>query len=81
MARIDTNMGKEPTTLNKQDIDDIKFILKEQLDSLNRLGKFRLPPKLEGYEQLRTIYEDILECNKVMMEIIEGPRGTVERMI
>jgi hypothetical protein len=58
--------------MNKEDIDDIKFILKEQLDSINRLGKFRLPPKLEGYEELQTIYNDILECNKVMMEIVNG---------
>jgi len=78
---MDMNLGNQPTTLNKQDIDDIKFVLKEQLDSINRLGKFRLPPKLEGYEQLRTIYEDILECNKVMMEIVNGPTGGIEKLV
>jgi len=67
--------------MNKQDIDDIKFVLKEQLDSLNSLGKFRLPPKLEGYEELRTIYEDILECNKVMMEIVCGPVGGIKKLV
>jgi hypothetical protein len=67
--------------MNKQDIDDIKFVLKEQLDSINRLGKFRLPPKLEGYEELRTIYQDILECNKVMMEIVNGPVGGIEKLV
>jgi hypothetical protein len=58
--------------MTNQDIDDIKFVLKEQLDSINLLGKFRLPPKLEGYEELQTIYNNILECNKVMMEIVNG---------
>ena len=56
--------------MNKADIDDIKTALKEQLNSLNKLGKFRLPPKLEGYEKLRAIYNDILAYNKIMMDIL-----------
>ncbi|NBW16758.1 MAG: hypothetical protein EBR82_53150 [Caulobacteraceae bacterium] len=67
--------------MTNEDINDIKIILNEQLNSINLLGKFRLPPKLEGYEKLRTIYEDILECNKVMMEIVNGPVGGIEKLV
>ena len=67
--------------MNKEDIADIKTVLNEQFDSIQRLGKFHLSPKLEGYEQLRTIYEDILECNKVLMEIVCGPYGRVEKLV
>lgn len=67
--------------MNQEDMDDIKTVLNEQLDSIKRLGKFPLPPALEGYEKLRIIYEDILECNKVMMEIVNGPIGGIEKLV
>lgn len=68
--------------MNKQDIDDIKTTLKEQLDSLERLGKIPLPLSsltTDKYQELTTIYNDILECNKVMMEIVNGPTGGIEK--
>ncbi len=70
--------------MNKEDIDDIKTTLKEQRDSLEKLGKIPLPcPSLsiDEYKELTTIYNDILECNKVMMEIINGPVGGIEKLI
>ena len=67
--------------MTQEDIDDIKTVLNEQLEGLKRLGKFPLPPALEGYEKLRMIYNDILECNKVMMEIVCGPVGGIEKLV
>jgi hypothetical protein len=68
-------------SLTHEDISDIKIVLKEQLDSLNRLSKIPLPHPFEHYKTMRMIYQDILECNKVMMEIINGPSGGIEKMI
>ena len=67
--------------MNQQDIDDIKTVLNEQLDSLERLGKIHLPPKLENYKEMQTIYQNILECNRVMMEIVNGPVGGIEKLV
>jgi len=67
--------------MNKEDIDDIKTVLNEQLDSLKKLGKLRLSSRFENYEEMVTIYQDILECNKVMMEIVNGPVGGIEKLV
>jgi len=67
--------------MNKEDIDDIKTVLNEQLDSLKKLGKLRLSSRFENYEEMVTIYQDILECNKVMMEIVCGSIGGIERLV
>ena len=72
--------------MNKEDIDDIKTVLNEQLDSLKRLGKMPLSlsasgPSLEIWKDYQTIYNDILECNKVMMEIICGASGGIEKLV
>ena len=67
--------------MNKEDIDDIKTVLNEQLDSLKKLGKLRLSSRFENYEEMVTIYQDILECNKVMMEIVCGPTGGIEKLV
>lgn len=61
--------------MTPQDIEDIKTVLKEQLDSLQRLGKIPLPLSsvpTDKYQEIITIYNDIIECNKVMTEIING---------
>jgi hypothetical protein len=34
-----------------------------------------------NYRDYQTIYNDILECNKVMMEIISEPTGGIEIMV
>jgi len=70
--------------MNKEDINDIKTILKEQRDSLERLGKIGLPISslpIDKYRELTTIYNDIVECNKVMMEIVNGPVGGIEKLV
>jgi|688.fasta_scaffold312683_4 hypothetical protein len=72
--------------MNKQDIDDIKTVLNEQFDSIQRLGKMPLSlsasdPSLEIWKDYQTIYNDILECNKVLMEIVCGPIGGIEKLI
>jgi len=66
--------------MNKQDIDDIKTVLNEQFDLIQRFGKMPVS-SLENWKEYQTIYLHILECNKVMMEIVNGPSGKVERMI
>lgn len=66
--------------MNKEDIDDIKTVLKEQFDSIRRLGKMPVSSS-ENWKEYQTIYNEILECNKVMMEIINGPTGGIEKLI
>lgn len=67
--------------MTQEDINDIKTVLNEQLDSLKKLGKLRLSSRFENYEEMVTIYQDILECNKVMMEIVCGPTGGIEKLV
>ena len=67
--------------MTQEDINDIKTVLNEQLDSLKKLGKLRLSSRFENYEEMVTIYQDILECNKVMMEIVCGPVGGIEKLV
>ena len=67
-----------------EDIDDIKTILQEQLDNLQRLGKISLPlgsiPD-EKYQEIITLYNSIIECNKIMKEIVDGPTGGIEKLV
>jgi len=67
--------------MTNEDIADIRTVLNEQLDSLKRLGNLRLSSRFENYEEMITIYNDILECNKVMMEIVCGPTGGIEKLV
>jgi len=80
MKTMDTNMGNQPTTLNKQDIDDIKTVLNDQFDLIQRFGKMPVS-SLENWKEYQTIYQDILECNKVLMEIVCGPGGGIEKLV
>jgi hypothetical protein len=66
--------------ITTEDIDDLRSVINEQFDLIQRLSKTPLNG-VANYRDYQTIYNDILECNKVMMEIVEGPKGTVERMI
>lgn len=66
--------------MTNDDIQDIKTLLNDQFDSIQRLGKMPLSSS-ENWREYQSIYNDVLECNKVMMEIISGPSGTVERMV
>ena len=66
--------------MTEADIIDLRSVVNEQFDLIQRLSKTPLN-HVANYRDYQTIYNDILECNKVMMEIISGPSGTVERMI
>jgi hypothetical protein len=58
--------------MTNEDKDDLKRILNEQFALITRLTE----PSYLGRkhpEDYRIIYEDILDCNKVMMEIVCGP--------
>jgi hypothetical protein len=66
--------------ITTEDIDDLRSVINEQFDLIQQLSKTPLNG-VANYRDYQTIYNDILECNKVMMEIVEGPKGTVERMI
>lgn len=66
--------------MNKEDIDDIKIILDDQFDLIQRFGKMPVS-SLENWKEYQTIYQDILKCNKVMMEIVNGPVGGIEKLV
>jgi hypothetical protein len=70
--------------MTSEDINDIKAVLREQLDILQRLGKIPLPigsmPN-DKYQEIITLYNSIIECNKVMKEIVDGPTGGIEKLI
>jgi hypothetical protein len=61
--------------MTNEDINDIKTVLQEQLDYIQRLGKMPLSD-LED-----TLYKNILGCNKVMIEIVNGPVGGIEKLV
>ena len=63
-------------SLTHEDIKDIRSVLNEQFDLIYRLEKMDHKDKvIQGFIMA------IKECNMVIMEIIEGPKGTIERMI
>jgi hypothetical protein len=75
-------MARQMTT---EDIDDIKSILDEQLDLI-----IKLMPNFDKGEKLRlnqedsdfqSLYESILDCNKIITEIVNGPNGKIEKII
>jgi hypothetical protein len=66
--------------LSEQDMNDIRSVINEQYSIIQQLkpliySNHKIPQDFQG------IYEEILDCNKIMMEIISGPSGTIERMI
>jgi hypothetical protein len=62
--------------INEEDKKDIKSVLNEQFDLIDRLEKF-------GSQNIaiQSLCEEIKDCNKIIMEIIEGPKGGIEKMI
>jgi len=66
--------------MNKLDIDDLKSVLNNQFDLIQRFGKMPVS-SLENWKEYQTIYLDILECNKVMMEIVNGSVGGIEKLV
>jgi len=64
--------------LNQEDVDDLKTVLQEQLESIQKLK----PLIHEGLpNDLHFVYDDILECNKVMKEIVCGPTGGIIKVV
>lgn len=66
--------------LTQEDIEDLKTVLNEQFESIQRLMPL-LYATCKQPKDFQEIYQDILECNTVMMEIIEGPKGGIEKLI
>lgn len=66
--------------MTNEDIQDIKAVLNDQFDLIQRFGKMPVS-SLENWKDYQDIYEDILECNKVMMEIVNGPTGGIEKLV
>ena len=70
--------------MTSEDINDIKAILQEQFDILQKLGKIPLPlgsiPD-DKYEEIMILYNSIIECNKIMKEIVDGPTGGIKKLI
>jgi hypothetical protein len=70
--------------MTPEDINDIKTVLMEQLDILHRLGKIPLPLSSipnDKYKEIITLYNSIIECNKIMKEIVDGPVGGIKKLI
>jgi hypothetical protein len=63
---------------NQQDLEDIRTVLNEQFDLIQRLIPL---VHLQEDKDYQDIYEDILECNNVMMEIVNGPTGGIEKIV
>lgn len=65
--------------MNKLDINDLKSVLNDQFDLIQRFGKMPVS-SLENWKEYQTIYLDILKCNEVMMEILTWPTGKIEKL-
>jgi hypothetical protein len=65
-------------SFNQQDLEDIRSVLNEQFDLIQRLMPL---VHLQEDKDYQDIYEDILECNNVMMEIVNGPTGGIEKIV
>jgi hypothetical protein len=65
-------------SFNQQDLEDIRIVLNEQFDLIQRLMPL---VRLQEDKDYQDIYEDILECNNVMMEIVDGPTGGIEKLV
>jgi hypothetical protein len=66
--------------MTEEDIKDIRSVINEQYDIIQRLkpliySNHKIP------QDFQEIYEEILDCNKVMMEIVDGPKGRIERLV
>jgi hypothetical protein len=66
--------------MTSKDMQDIKTVLNEQFDLIQRFGKMPVSSS-DNWKEHQAIYLDILECNNVMMEIVNGPTGGIEKLI
>jgi hypothetical protein len=65
--------------MNNEDKNDLKSVLNEQLDLIQKL--LPLLAQCKNPKDFQSTYDDILDCNKVMMEIVCGPTGGVVKLI
>lgn len=65
-------------TLTDEDISDMRTVLNEQFNILQKLK-----PLIHGTvpSDFHFMFEDIIDCNKVMMEIVYEPTGGIERLV
>lgn len=66
--------------MTEEDIIDLRSVLNEQFDYINRLMPLVYAANKDP-KDFQTIYESIVDCNKIMMEIISGPTGGIEKLI
>ena len=66
--------------MTNEDRQDLKTVLNEQFDLIQRFGKMPVSSS-DNWKEYQAIYLDILECNNVMMEIVNGPTGGIEKLI
>lgn len=70
--------------MDEEDRADVKSILNEQMEYIHILIRRiheNLPENTDFVINMLALLTDIDECNMAMMEIVEGPKGKVERMI
>ena len=83
-AGFEAGMNYLGKKMNQEDINDLKTVLNEQLDYIQRLGKIPLPlgsiPD-DKYEEIMILYNSIIECNKIMKEIVDGPVGGIKKLV
>jgi hypothetical protein len=60
--------------LSEQNIKDLQDTLKEQREYIDLLD-------IENSKRNIGLIEDILDCNKVMVEIVEGPKGGIGKLL
>jgi hypothetical protein len=66
--------------MTSKDMQYIKTVLNEQFDLIQRFGKMPVSSS-DNWKEYQAIYLDILECNNVMMEIVNGPTGGIEKLV
>lgn len=70
--------------MDEEDREDVKSILNEQMEYIHILIKRiheNLPENTDFVINMLALLTDIDECNMAMMEIVEGPKGGIERLV
>jgi hypothetical protein len=71
--------------MNNEEIDDIKTVLNEQMLSIYKLKDLINEARISGTTLLPVavvvFIKEILECNEVIAEIINGPTGGIEKVV
>jgi len=70
--------------MNNEEIDDIKTVLNEQILSIYKLKDLINEARISGTTlpgAVVVFIKEILECNEVIAEIINGPTGGIEKVV